>query len=53
MSELTNQHSFETRLEPAGRTDRTGNWWVNRFEHTFGSAMQLARREPDKTGQTR
>jgi len=46
-------HRFETRLEPAGRTGRTGNRWVDRFEHTFGSAMQLARREPVKIGQTR
>jgi len=31
-------HSFETQLESVGRT---GNQWVDRFEHTFGSAMQL------------
>jgi len=40
-------HSFETRLEPAGRT---GNRWVDWLEHTFGSAMQLAQRESVKLG---
>jgi len=40
-------HSFETQLEPIGRT---GNQWIDWFEHTFGLVMQLARREPVKVG---
>jgi len=43
-------HSFETRLESAGRTDRIENQWIDRFEHTFGSVMQLAQQEPVKLG---
>jgi len=46
-------HSFKTRLGPAGRTGRTMNRWVGRFEPTFGSVMQLTRQEPVKTGKNR
>jgi hypothetical protein len=46
-------HSFQTRLGPAGRTGRTVNRWVSRFEPTFGSAMQLTRSNPVKTGKNR
>jgi len=50
MSCIVLKLGLDRTVGPAGRTGRTGNRWVGRFEPTFGSAMQLTRPEPVKTG---
>ncbi|AES64890.1 hypothetical protein MTR_2g032780 [Medicago truncatula] len=46
-------HSFKTRLGPAGWTGRTGNRWYGRFEWQVGSVMLSDRCEPARIGKNR
>jgi len=46
-------HSFETRLGPAGQIGPTVNRWVYRVELHFGSVMQLDRWKSVRLGETR